>query len=145
MLHSNCGRLKRAHAQILFNATEKRGKFTITERQYYASALEHYNKSLGALRERKHFPEVWDRISWELSGTYFTVGTLAQDYCTKEETEAEREISDVLFKSLKYCEGLVFPNEDLQRDVQHRIGSIHFRLASLYHNSYRMIVSLKCI
>lgn len=89
MLHSNCGRLLRACAQTSFNEVDKRGTFTAQERAYYTSAIEHYQKSLGALGERKSFPEVWDRVTWELSGTYYTMGTLVQDYFSLKEFEAE--------------------------------------------------------
>jgi hypothetical protein len=50
-------------------------------------------------------------------------------------------VSDLMFKSLKLCEGLQFPDENLNVDVKHRIGTVHYRLASLYHNSWRMLVS----
>ena len=76
-------------AQSLFNDPAKRGTFTPQEKAYYTSAIEHYQKSLGALGERKSFPEVWDRVTWELSGTYFTMGTLVQDYVSLDEFEAE--------------------------------------------------------
>jgi hypothetical protein len=76
-------------AQSLFNDAEKRGTFTPREKAYYTSAVEHYQKSLGALGERKSFPEVWDRVTWELSGTYYTVGTLVQDYVSLKEYEEE--------------------------------------------------------
>ena len=55
--------------------------------------------------------------------------------------QCEREVSDLMFKSLKLCESLQFPDKNVNRDVRQRIGTIHYRLASLYHNSYRMLVS----
>ncbi len=89
LLHSNVGRLMRICAQTLFNDPDRRGRFTPREKAYYTSAVEHYQRSLAALGERKSFPEVWDRVTWELSGTYYTMGTLVQDYFSLKEFEAE--------------------------------------------------------
>lgn len=89
LLHSNSGRLMRISAQTLFNDPDRRGIFTAREKSYYTSAVEHYQKSLAALGERKSFPEVWDRVTWELSGTYYTMGTLVQDYFSLEEFDAD--------------------------------------------------------
>ena len=142
LLHSNCGRLMRISAQTLFNDSGRRGTFSSQEKAYYTSAIEHYQKSLVALGGRKSFPEVWDRVTWELSGTYYTMGTLIQDYFSFKQFEAEkceREVSDLMFKSLKLCEGLEWHDENLQRDLKHRLGTIHYRLGSLYHNSCRML------
>lgn len=47
-----------------------------------------------------------------------------------------------MFKSLKLCEGLKFLDNQLNVEVKHRVGMIHYRIASLYHNSYRVLVSL---
>ena len=76
-------------AQTLFNDPETRGTFSSQEKAYYSSAVEHYQKSLVALGERKSCPEVWDRVTWELSGTYYTMGTLIQDFVSVKEFEAE--------------------------------------------------------
>ena len=76
-------------AQTLFNDPDRRGIFSPQEKTYYASAVHHYQKSLMALKERKSFPEVWDRVTWELSGTYYTMGTLIQDYFSLQQSEAE--------------------------------------------------------
>ena len=43
-------------------------------------AFEFYNRALRSLYERKTFPEVWDTVTWELSGAYFSMATLLQDY-----------------------------------------------------------------
>ena len=77
-------------AQTLFNDPDKRGTFSSQEKTYYTSAVEHYQKSLGALGERKSCAEVWDRVTWELSGTHYTMGTLIQDYFSAQESEAEK-------------------------------------------------------
>ncbi|XP_028414584.1 erythroid differentiation-related factor 1-like [Dendronephthya gigantea] len=142
LLHSNSGRLMRLCAQTLFNHSDKQGTISAQEKAYYISAIEHYQKSLMKLGERKSFPEVWDQVTWDLCGTYYTMGTLVQDYFSLEDSETEtceKEVSDLMFKSLKLCEGLKFSNEEMNSDVKHRIGSIHYRLGSLYHNSYRML------
>lgn len=43
-------------------------------------AFEFYNKALRCLAERKKNPQVWDTVTWELSGSYFTMATLLQDH-----------------------------------------------------------------
>lgn len=45
-----------------------------------SQAFEFYNKALRCLAERKKSPEVWDTVTWELSGSYFSMGTLLQDF-----------------------------------------------------------------
>ena len=80
----------RISAQTLFSDSGRRGTFSSQEKAYYTSAIVHYQKSLVALGERKSFPEVWDRVTWELSGTYYTMGTLIQDYFSSKQFEAEK-------------------------------------------------------
>lgn len=90
----------RISAQTLFNDPDRRGTFTAREKSYYTSAVEHYQKSLAALGERKSFPEVWDRVTWELSGTHYTMGTLVQDYFSMKEFDADTV--SVYFNTLFY-------------------------------------------
>lgn len=46
-----------------------------------------------------------------------------------------------MFKALKICEGLKCSYDHAVKDVKNRIGMIHYRLGSLYHHSYRTLVS----
>lgn len=87
LLYSNCGRLMRICAQTLFN--DKRETFTSQEKAYFTSAIKYYQTSLEALTDRKLFTEIWDRVSWELSVTYYNMGSLVQDYFASEQCEAE--------------------------------------------------------
>jgi hypothetical protein len=59
-------------------------------------------------------------------------------FCQTQE-EAEREVAEYLMKALKYCD---VDTPGLRQPIyQFRAASIHHRLASLYHKSYRWEVN----
>ena len=77
-------------SQTIFNTPVRRATFDTQEKAYYSKAIEYYQNSLRTLRERKSYPEIWDRVSWELSGTYYAVGTLVQDFASSVDAEPEQ-------------------------------------------------------
>ncbi|XP_022805708.1 erythroid differentiation-related factor 1-like [Stylophora pistillata] len=149
LLLSNLGRLMRLCAQAVGGVetklTGRRGEFTQEERGYFNKAFEFYNKALRCLAERKKSPEVWDTVTWELSGSYFSMGTLLQDFAplsTYAQEQVEQEVTELMMKALRLCEPSVTGSTPHIKprsvhQLYHRIASIHHRLASLYHNSYR--------
>lgn len=149
LLLSNLGRLMRLCAQAVGGVetklTGRRGEFTQEERGYFNKAFEFYNKALRCLADRKKSPEVWDTVTWELSGSYFSMGTLLQDFAplsTYAQEQVEQEVTELMMKALRLCEQSVTLSTPHVKprslyQLYHRIASIHHRLASLYHNSYR--------
>ncbi|XP_067036895.1 erythroid differentiation-related factor 1-like isoform X2 [Acropora muricata] len=149
LLLSNLGRLMRLCAQAVgrvhSKGTGKRGEFSQEERSYFNKAFEFYNRALRCLAERKKNPEVWDTVTWELSGLYFTMATLLQDYAplsSNAQEQVEQEVTELMIKALRLCESFYSSSigcfsQQYSRKLDHRLFSIHHRLASLYHNSYR--------
>lgn len=148
LLLSNLGRLMRLCSQavggVQSKLTGRRGEFSQEERGYFNKAFEFYNRALRCLAERKKNPEVWDTVTWELSGSYFTMATLLQDYAplsSYAQEQVEQEVTELMMKALRLCESF-YPTSTryfMQSPTKlgYRIFSIHHRLASLYHNSYR--------
>lgn len=141
LLYSNTGRLMRlwAHAQVPTNNDGTRKEFSTQERKYYNKAISYYNSASQVLGNHSKFPEIWDTINWELSTTLFTMACLLQDYAphsTYGQEEIEKEVNELMLKALKLCECKDVPSPK-QAIYQYRTGSIHHRLGSLYHNSYR--------
>lgn len=93
----------RVIAHTPFSEPDRRRTFTSLEKSYYTSAFEHYQKSLAALGERKSFPEVWDHVTWQLSGAYYTMGTLVQD-SSLEESDADTVSVYILIQYIYMCE-----------------------------------------
>ena len=81
LLLSNSGRLSRlaGHAAGLQEGTELT-EFGGEEAEHYRAALDYYHQALAVLGGRKACPEIWDSVTWELSSTLYTVGTLLQDH-----------------------------------------------------------------
>ncbi len=49
--------------------------------------------------------------------------------------QIEKDVTELMMKALKYCDcDTLYPR---QPTCQYRAATIHHRLASLYHNSYR--------
>jgi hypothetical protein len=70
--------------------------------------------------------------------TLWTAGTIVSltvSMFVQSQEEAEREVAEFLMKALKYCD-LDTPGPH-QPIYQFRAATIHHRLASLYHKSYR--------
>ena len=63
----------------------------ILKNRCFSKAIESYQKALRCLGERKSCPEVWDTVTWELSGAYYTLATLLQDYAPLT-THAQEEV-----------------------------------------------------
>ncbi|KAM4598994.1 LOW QUALITY PROTEIN: erythroid differentiation-related factor 1 [Fundulus diaphanus] len=140
LLLCNTGRLMRicAQAHCPVSADESRGEFSPEEALYYNKAIDYYLQALRALGSRKSHPAVWDSVNWELSTTYFTLATLLQDYAPlsrKAQEQIEREVTDAMMKSLKYCD---LQTESARQPLyQYRAATIHHRLASMYHSCFR--------
>lgn len=144
LLLSNLGRLMRLCAQAVGGVesklTGRRKEFSQEERGYFNKAFEFYNRALRCLADRKNNPEVWDTVTWELSGSYFTMATLLQDYAplsTHAQEQVEKEVIELMMKALRLCESSSLVSLWSSQQLDYRIFSIHHRLASLYHNSYR--------
>ena len=75
LLHSNIGRLMRLCAHM-------HAKIPSRERHFYDKAVSSYQKALQVLGVRKTYPPIWDTVTWDLSTTLYTVGTLLQDFPT---------------------------------------------------------------
>ncbi|XP_016523457.1 erythroid differentiation-related factor 1 isoform X1 [Poecilia formosa] len=140
LLLCNTGRLMRicAQAHCPASADGSRGEFSPDEALYYNKAVDYYLQALRALGSRKSHPAVWDSVNWELSTTYFTLATLLQDYAPlsrKAQEQIEREVTDAMMKSLKYCD---LQTESARQPLyQYRAATIHHRLASMYHSCFR--------
>lgn len=141
LLHSNTGRLMRMCAHFHSpDLSDRHSGLAGQERHFYNKALSSYQKAVQVLGTRKNNPAIWDTVIWELSTTLFTMGTLLQDFPAsniKNQEEAEREVAEFLMKALKYCD-LDTPGPH-QPIYQFRAATIHHRLASLYHKSYRTL------
>eukprot|EP00092_Neocalanus_flemingeri_P040206 GFUD01043793.1.p1 GENE.GFUD01043793.1~~GFUD01043793.1.p1 ORF type:complete len:663 (+),score=225.82 GFUD01043793.1:208-1989(+) len=140
LLLSNSGRLSRlaGHAAGLQTGQGGGAEYGGEEAAHYRSAVEYYHQALAVLGSKKTSSQIWDTVSWELSSTLFTVGTLLQDHAplsTQSREEVEKAVTEHMSQALKYCD-----TESLSpRQVvyQTRAAVIHHRLASLYHHSYR--------
>lgn len=139
LLNSNLGRLMRLCAHCEAPETDERCKeFTSLERRYYQKAFHSYEEALCALSRRDCSPEIWDSVSWEFSTALFTMATLLQDYAplsTRAQEDVEKEIAELLVRALSHCD-IVTPG-CRQLICQYRAGTIHHRLASLYHHAIR--------
>ncbi|XP_029465909.1 erythroid differentiation-related factor 1 isoform X2 [Rhinatrema bivittatum] len=140
LLLCNTGRLMRicAQAHCAIGDDFRRGEFTPEETLYYNKAVDYYLKALRSLGRRETHPAVWDSVNWELSTSYFTMATLQQDYAPlsrKAQEQIEREVSEAMKKSLKYCD--IDTTSARQPLCQYRAATIHHRLASMYHSCLR--------
>jgi len=141
LLLSNSGRLSRlaGHAAGLQAGQDGPGsEFGGEEAKHYKVAVEYYHQALSVLGSKKENIQIWDTISWELSSTLFTIGTLLQDHAplsTQSRDEVEKSVTDYMSQSLKYCD--VDNPSPRQHMYQTRAAVIHHRLASLYHHSFR--------
>lgn len=61
-------------------------------------AFEFYNRALRCLADRKKNPEVWDTVTWELSGSYFTMATLLQDFAPLSTYAQEQVTLELLYQ-----------------------------------------------
>ncbi|MBN3287831.1 EDRF1 factor, partial [Polyodon spathula] len=140
LLLCNTGRLMRicAQAHCAIGSDLKRGEFSPEEALYYNKAIDYYLKAMRSLVKREMHPAVWDSVNWELSTTYFTLATVQQDYAPlsrKSQEQIEREVTEAMMKSLKYCD--LHTESARQPLYQYRAATIHHRLASMYHSCFR--------
>jgi len=141
LLLSNSGRLSRlaGHAAGLQAGQDGGGaEYGGEEAAHYKAAVVYYHQALAVLGSKKTSSQIWDTVSWELSSTLFTVGTLLQDHApltTQSRDEVEKAVTEHMSQALKYCDTeSVSPRQCM---YQTRAAVIHHRLASLYHHSYR--------
>ncbi|XP_041116796.1 erythroid differentiation-related factor 1-like isoform X1 [Polyodon spathula] len=140
LLLCNTGRLMRicAQAHCAVGSDLNRGEFSPEEALYYNKAIDYYLKAMRSLVKREMHPAVWDSVNWELSTTYFTLATVQQDYAPlsrKAQEQIEREVTEAMMKSLKYCD--LHTESARQPLYQYRAATIHHRLASMYHSCFR--------
>ena len=150
LVQSNLGRLMRVCAQG--TAQTEKEKFTLNEQHLYDNAIDYYKKALALQKQtaknrksvsaeklNQQVPTVSDNISWELSGAYFALAKRLQDHpplYIKSQNEIEKMILDLLNKSLK-CSIDIWKNTEKRNCALHHCAKIHYRLASLYHNTFR--------
>ncbi|CAF0938718.1 unnamed protein product [Adineta ricciae] len=142
LLHSNLGRLMRYYAQFYAPVVNGvRQEFSQQERQSYQKAFDYYLEGLKLVENRPDLIEVYRTLSWELSNSYFTMATSLQDYAPLSSTsqdDIEKEVIDCMTRALKYLEiELSTPSSDRYSLAKYRAATIHHRLASLLHNSFR--------
>ncbi|XP_057306035.1 erythroid differentiation-related factor 1-like [Hydractinia symbiolongicarpus] len=145
LVYANRGRLMCLCAQVYGYSTrskfeESRGQFTQQEKTYFGKAFEYYHKAL-LLLNRQEKSSIWINVSIELSGAYFMMATVLQDYAplnSMAEEKVIKEVSSSLMKVLQYGEPVLQHCSEQQRDVVVlRLGMVHQRLASLYHHVLR--------
>ena len=138
LLLSNSGRLSRlaGHLVSLAPSSEADQEFGSEEAGHYRAAVERYQQALAVLGSRRVNPGIWESVSWELSSTLYTMGSLYQDQAplsTMTRDQVEKTVTELMSGALKYCGDL---GEEGERYMV-RAGMVHHRLASLYHHSYR--------
>ncbi|RWS17013.1 erythroid differentiation-related factor 1-like protein [Dinothrombium tinctorium] len=148
-IYSNTAKLMRvcAHIFVPLNSENKRSEFSQIEKQFYAKAIGYYESAMknlestaDALKESNSYEEVWDQLNWDLCTTLFTLGSLMQDYaplsyCAFE--DIERDISNSFNRALQLCSEAEKRNSFKLCLYQYRAGTLHHKLASLYHHSFR--------
>ncbi|XP_014273800.1 erythroid differentiation-related factor 1 isoform X1 [Halyomorpha halys] len=128
----NIGRLCRLKAHM---GCDINANFDLHQKQMYMKAVEYYNQALLVIGSRRTQPVIWDSIGWELSTTLYLIATRYQENPIAKGEEAEREAVDLLQKALRHCD---LVNETAKLPLyQFRAASLHYRIASLYHNSLR--------
>ncbi|CAF1342793.1 unnamed protein product [Adineta steineri] len=142
LLHSNLGRLMRYYAQFYAPVVNGvRQEFSQQERQSYQKAFDYYLRGLKLVENRLDLIEVFRTLSWELSNSYFTMATSLQDYAplsTMSQDDIEKEVIDCMTRALKYLDvELNTPSSDRYSNAKYRAATIHHRLASLLHNTFR--------
>jgi len=142
LLNSNLGRLMRYHAE--FNTPMIDGirqEFSTQERQSYQKAFDFYLRGLKLVENRSDLFDVYRTLSWELSNSYFSMATSLQDYAplsSVSQDDVEKEVIECMNRALKYLDvELNYAASDRSALAKYRAGTIHHRLASLLHNSFR--------
>ncbi|XP_006813057.1 erythroid differentiation-related factor 1-like, partial [Saccoglossus kowalevskii] len=115
----------------LANSRNELGKLYMKQ-----AAIIYYQAALSCIGEKPS--HIRESVCWELSSTYFTIATLLQDnapLAVMAQEQVERDINDLMMKALKYCD--VNQSSPQYPIVRYRAATIHHRLASMHHNSYR--------
>ncbi|XP_050399399.1 erythroid differentiation-related factor 1 [Patella vulgata] len=144
LLLSNTGKLMRLCAQTYTQLTisSDQPEFTTIEREYYTKAIDCYQMALAILKNGKQYCDIWESVLWELSTTYYNMAMLLQDYAplsTYCKEEIEKDVIDLMNKSLKYCNMDCSPK--CLPMCQYRSATINHRLASLHHHTLRDTIS----
>ena len=139
LVNSNMGKVMRLSGRLqarFHYGRESRGELLYEEKELYKEAINYYNVALDTLRKPSVQKEIWCVVSNELSGVYFSMATIMQDYPSGDEDQsgAIRELTNFYNKSLRISEGLV---RDGFSAATGRTGGIHQKLASLYHQQAR--------
>lgn len=77
LLYANIGHLHRLLAHI--STPIDRGELTNKEKVHYNKAYINYKKAMQVLGDRKHNPNIWDAVNWELSTTLFNMGIILHE------------------------------------------------------------------
>ena len=136
LLLSNLGKLYRLQARTMAPVEMK--EITLVEWKCYTKALQSYEQSLNVLVRRELYTGIWDAVVWEYTSVLFTLATLLQDYAPlsiKSREQVEEEIVNLLETCIRLC--AVDSTNVRQPLYQYRAATCHYRLASLYQDTYR--------
>ena len=133
LLLSNTGKLSRlaGHLVSLAPASTAEHEFGGEEAEHYRAAVECYQQALAVLGSRKVNPGIWENVSWELSSTLYTMGSLYQDQAplsTMSRDQVEKTVTELMSGALKYCGDMGEEGEGGERGVV-RAAMVHHRLA----------------
>lgn len=135
--HLNLGRFYRLSAHVnIFHVTSTPKAFKI-QKKLYQQAFDSYDRALVLLGNRKHNPDLYDHVSWELSTATFNLAKQMQDNSSAygSHEDVQRDVLDMLMKALKLCD--IETNSSRQVLYMFRAGLIHQRIASLHHQALR--------
>ncbi|XP_055843680.1 erythroid differentiation-related factor 1 [Episyrphus balteatus] len=132
-LYCNMGRYMRFKAHLFIS--DGQSDYVQKQKSLYHEAFKYYEKAKIVLGTRKCNPELWDLVSWELSTAMFTLAKQLQDYSPNASPELEKEVIDLLQKSLKLCDTETPGAKQIL--YTYRSGVLHKRIASFYYNQMR--------
>lgn len=134
LMLTNMGRFMRLRAHMVLPGETANDANII--RKFYNEAFSHYQRALGIVGNRKHNPELWELISWEMSGATFNYAKTLQDYGLVDNRLSTEEIEQSVVEALQKALRLCHTDSGSSKQVLYtfRAGLIHHRLGSLYHN-----------
>lgn len=135
-LYCNMGRFMRFKAHLFIN--DVHADYVQKQKSLYYEAFRYYEKAKSVLGTRKCNPDLWDLVCWELSTAMFTLAKQLQDYSPNASSELEKEVIDLLQKSLKLCDTETPGAKQIL--YTYRSGVLHKRIASFYYNQMRSSV-----
>lgn len=136
----NLGRFYRLSAHINIFHDYNIGKTLKMQKKFYQQSFDSYCKALDILAEKKMKGiDLYDIVLWEYSTAVFNLAREMQDGMAVElsKEEAEREVLEMLMKALQLCD--LDTNNSRQVLYMFRAGLIHQKVASLHHQSLRML------